>query len=263
MSERLQETVAGTSAARGIDPAEALTAGGGGELRTSPTERHARDLLLGGLTISSGAVDAISFVALGKVFTAFMTGNVAFLGLRVAGSSVAPGAEAILASMGAFAVGVFLSTRLLMRFKGSGTWPRSVTLALGVSLIPHAAFVAVWLAAGGQPSLHGIHVLLALWALAMGIQSAAVRSLHVEGVFTTAATATIIVLVGDIANWPVTGTERRRLAAVLVSLFIGATAGSLLLMHARIHAPLLPFVLTIAVVATAALVFRTRADPAR
>jgi uncharacterized membrane protein YoaK (UPF0700 family) len=266
MSERLQEQVAaGTGAARGVDPAEALTAGNGGELHTSPTaERRARDLLLGALTISSGAVDAISFVALGKVFTAFMTGNVAFLGLRVAGSSVAPGAEAILASMGAFAVGVFLSTRLLMRFKGSSdTWPRSVTLALGVSLIPHAAFVVVWLAAGGQPSLHGIHVLLALWALAMGIQSAAVRSLHVEGVFTTAATATIIVLVGDIANWPVTGVERRRLAVVLVSLFIGATAGSLLLMHARIHAPLLPFVLTIGVVATAAVVFRGRPDPAR
>jgi uncharacterized membrane protein YoaK (UPF0700 family) len=222
------------------------------------TEHGARDLLLGGLTISSGAVDAISFVALGKVFTAFMTGNIAFLGLRVAGSSVAPAAAAILSSMGAFAAGVYLSTRILMRVKATGTWPRSVTIALGVSLIPHAVFVAVWLASNGQPSTHGVHVLLALWALAMGIQSAAVRSLHVEGVFTTAATATIIVLIGDVANWRVTGAERRRLAGVLVSLFIGATAGSLLLVHARIHAPLLPFVVSVAVVVTAALVFRDR-----
>ena len=43
-----------------------------------------RDLLLHALTVSSGAVDAISFLALGKVFSAFMTGNIAFLGLRIA-----------------------------------------------------------------------------------------------------------------------------------------------------------------------------------
>src|SRR6476620_7535187 len=83
-----------------------------------------RNWLLDALTVSSGAVDAISFVALGKVFTAFMTGNIAFLGLRVAGSSVAPGGDAILASMGAFAVGIFLSTRIVMCSKASATWPR-------------------------------------------------------------------------------------------------------------------------------------------
>src|SRR5882762_9739295 len=100
----------------------------------SPTsEGSARDLLLDGLTVSSGAVDAISFVALGKVFTAFMTGNVAFLGLRVAGSSVAPSGDAILASMGAFAVGIYLSTRIVMRSKGSSIWPRRVTIAIGLS----------------------------------------------------------------------------------------------------------------------------------
>jgi uncharacterized membrane protein YoaK (UPF0700 family) len=222
----------------------------------SPTaERNARDALLAGLTVASGAVDAISFVALGKVFTAFMTGNIAFLGLRVAGSSVAPGGEAILASMGAFAAGVFVSTRIVMPSRGTCTWPRRVTIALGVSLIPHVGFVIVWLASNGQPSPQGIHLLLALWAFAMGIQSAAVRSLRVEGVFTTAATATIIVLVGDLAHLAVTDDERR-LASVLVSLFVGATAGGLLLVHAPIYAPVFPFVITLAVVATAAAVLR-------
>src|ERR1700704_3636102 len=97
----------------------------------SPTaERGARDLLLGGLTVSSGAVDAISFVALGKVFTAFMTGNIAFLGLRVAGAS-APGAVAILVSMAAFAVGVYVSTRIVKPSNGPGMWPQRVTAALG------------------------------------------------------------------------------------------------------------------------------------
>ena len=45
---------------------------------------------------------------------------------------------------------------------------------------------------------------------------------------------------------------------VLVSLAIGATAGGLLLIHAPIYAPVLPLVITIGVVATAASVFRYR-----
>jgi uncharacterized membrane protein YoaK (UPF0700 family) len=90
----------------------------------------------------------------------------------------------------------------------------------------------------------------------MGMQSAAVRRLHVEGVFTTAATATVIFLVGDITNWSATVAERRRLAGVLISLFIGATAGGLLLVHMYVYAPVLPFAITLLTVATAGIVLR-------
>src|SRR6202166_5360130 len=86
-------------------------------------ELRVRDLLLNALTVSSGAIDAISFLALGKVFSAFMTGNIAFLGLRVAGASHAPGGVAILVSMAAFAVGVYLSTREVNPSHGSGVCP--------------------------------------------------------------------------------------------------------------------------------------------
>src|SRR6266436_5774405 len=186
-----------------------------------------RDLLLNALTVSSGAIDAISFLALGKVFSAFMTGNIAFLGLRVAGASHAPGGVAILVSMAAFAVGVYLSTRVVKPSEGSGMWPQRMTVALGISLIAHAVFLVVWFASNGQPTIDIAHVLLGSWAFAMGIQSAAVRRLHVDGVFTTAATATIVFLAGDITNWSATVTERRRLSGVLLSLFVGATAGGL------------------------------------
>src|SRR5256712_13832528 len=98
--------------------------------------------------------------------------------------------------MAAFAVGVYLSTRIVKSAEGSGIWPQRVTVALGVSLIAHAVFLAVWFAVNGQPSINVAHVLLGSWGLAMGMQSAAVRTLEVEGVFTTAATATIIFLVG-------------------------------------------------------------------
>jgi uncharacterized membrane protein YoaK (UPF0700 family) len=220
-------------------------------------ELKARDRLLNALTISSGAVDAISFLALGKVFTAFMTGNVAFLGMRVAGAP-SPGAAAVLLSMGGFAVGVYLATRIVKPSAGASVWPHRVTLALGVSLIAHAAFLAVWFASDGRPSIDATYVLLAAWGLAMGIQSAAVRALHVDGVFTTAATATLIFLAGDIANWPATGAERQRLIGVLFSLFVGATAGSLLLVHAHIYAPLLPVAITVAAVAAASMASRER-----
>ena len=227
------------------------------KIQNQAVEPKVRDLLLNALTVSSGAVDAISFLALGKVFSAFMTGNIAFLGLRVAGAG-APGAVAILVSMAAFAVGVYLSARIVRPPEGSEMWPQRVTVALGISLIAHAAFLVVWFSSNGQPSTDVAHVLLGLWGLAMGMQSAAVRTLHVDGVFTTAATATIIFLVGDFTNWSATVTERRRRAGVLVSLFVGATAGGLLLVYAHIYAPVLPFVITVAAVATAAIFLRER-----
>src|ERR1700694_5520832 len=87
-----------------------------------------RDLLLNALTVSSGAVDAISFLALGKVFTAFMTGNIVFFGLRVAGASRAPGGVAISVSIAAFAVGVYLSTRIVKTSEPSGTWSQRITV---------------------------------------------------------------------------------------------------------------------------------------
>jgi uncharacterized membrane protein YoaK (UPF0700 family) len=228
-------------------------------LPPSPSKNiRTRDLLLNGLTFSSGAIDAISFIALGKVFTAFMTGNIAFLGLRIAGAG-GPGCVAILVSMAAFSIGVYLGTRVVRPNvqKAVGVWPHPVTSALALSLLGHAGFLVVWFAFRGQPPNDAAHVLLGLWAFAMGMQSAAVRSLHVEGVFTTAATATFIFVMGDFVNWSETAEERRRLWSVLIFLFLGALAGGLLLVHARIYAPVLPFVAT-GVVVTAATAFRNR-----
>ena len=220
-------------------------------------DTRVRDLLLNGLTFSSGAVDAISFLQLGKVFTAFMTGNIAFLGLRVAGAGGPPW-SAILSAMAAFALGAYLGT-LVVNSKGDGTsgvWPRHVTIALGLSLIGHIGFQILWLAVRGHPSTDVANWLIGLWGVAMGMQTAAVRSLHVEGIFTTAATATFIFFFGDFATWSRSAEEMRRLRGVLTSLFLGATAGGLLLVHAPIYAPALPLSVTLIVVAIAAVLFR-------
>lgn len=214
-----------------------------------------RNWLLDALTISSGAIDSISFLGLGKVFTAFMTGNVAFLGMGIAGNP-APRIVSVVAAMAGFAVGIFLATKITSsgEQKSGVAWSPRTTVALGVSLLFHLAFVAIWFANSGRPDASGntVPILLAVWALAMGMQSAAVRKLHVEGIFTTAATATFIFLFSAVASWNLTGDERRRMRGILISLLIGATAGAYLLFHAPIYAPVLPLVITVAVVLTAA-----------
>jgi uncharacterized membrane protein YoaK (UPF0700 family) len=233
-----------------------------------------RNWLLDALTVSSGAVDAVSFLALGKVFTAFITGNVAFLGMAIAsttGSAIygvaPPRIIWVLAALAGFAGGIYLGTKIVRSSRQLAThegerpngavWPHGTTFALGLSLLAHLCFVLIWFATSARPGDNIIPVLLATWALAMGMQSAAVRNLNVGGIFTTAATATFIFLFGAVANGvPITGDERRRMRGVLVSLAIGATVGGLLLIHAPVYAPVLPFVITIGVVAMAAKAFR-------
>ena len=96
----------------------------------------------------------------------------------------------------------------------------------------------------------------------MGLQSGAILALGVRGVFTTAATATLMFLSRDLASRPSSAADRRRLGGVLGGLPAGAAAGGLLLLHARACAPLLPLVMTGTVVAVAATTPLRRAQRA-
>jgi uncharacterized membrane protein YoaK (UPF0700 family) len=203
-----------------------------------------RDLRLIGLTLSSGAIDAISFVALGKVFTAFMTGNVVFLGLGVAEAG-GPDVLRVLMALAAFAAGVYVATRIVNGSRDTGTWSPGVTFALAGTVVLQAGFLALWVTVSGRPGSGSGAALVGLMALAMGLQSGAVASLAVKGVFTTAATATLIFVMRDLAGpRESTATERARLTGVLLALFAGAAAGGLLLVYARPYAPALPLVVT-------------------
>jgi hypothetical protein len=131
-------------------------------------------------------------------------------------------------------------------------------LSLGVTVVAQAAFATLWLSVGGHASLTATYFLLGISALGMGFQTAAVFSLGIQGVFTTAATATFTVLSGDSAHWSTTEPERHRLAGVLIALALGAVAGGLLMVHARDFAPLLPLCASALVVVTAVLRFPAR-----
>jgi uncharacterized membrane protein YoaK (UPF0700 family) len=230
-------------------------------LEARTRDRHhavlARNKLLLLLTLSSGAVDAICFLGLGNVFTAFMTGNFVFLGLRLAGAP-GPHTVSVIVALCAFSAGVCSATQLVSPASRSDVWPQRVTLALGVTVVAQVAFAALWLGVSGHASLTAACFLLGISALGMGFQTAAVFSLGIQGVFTTAATATFTVLSGDSAHWSNTEPERRRLAALLIALTLGAVAGGLLMVHARDFAPLLPLCASALVVVIGGLRFPAR-----
>jgi uncharacterized membrane protein YoaK (UPF0700 family) len=228
-----------------------------------------RDLLLMALTVSSGAIDAISYLGLGKVFTAFMTGNIVFLGMRTASAGDFDIVRITIA-LAAFSAGVLLA-RLTAKFlrnserrfgrnsdRGSGEWPRELATALGIVVIAQAGFLAVWAPTGGWPADGVADILVGMWALGMGVQSAAALSFGVTGIFTTAATGTLVILMDSVAAWSRPATERRRLAGVLVSLFSGAVTGGLLLKYTRAYAPVLPLMGAILALAIAARELRKR-----
>lgn len=209
-----------------------------------------RELVLAGLALSSGAIDAISYLGLGKVFTAFQTGNLVFLGL----SLVRAGGPVVwlpLISLAAFAVGVALGTRLLRPAHTSRRpWQRAL-VTLGLAALAEAGFLAGWAAVSGRPTGGTTEILIAVSALAMGLQSVAVLSLGLASIFTTAATATIVGLVSDLAGIQQVPRERIRLAGVLVGLVVGATVGGVLLTHVRVLAPLFPLLTILLVIAAA------------
>jgi uncharacterized membrane protein YoaK (UPF0700 family) len=219
---------------------------------------RSRDRLLVALTFSSGAVDAISIVALGKVFTAFMTGNLVFLAIGATGAGE-QNVRPVLLSLVAFSAGVLMARRIVGDINGREVWPGVVTGVLRLAALAQAGFLVVWIATSGHPAGGEVDVLLGLSAIAMGLQSGAVRALAVPGVFTTAATATVIGLMTDLAAHT-RSTDVARLSMVLGGLLAGAAAGGLLLIHLRTYTAVLPLAVTLLVIARASRGGLTRRD---
>ena len=73
-----------------------------------------RDALLLALTFAAGAVDAVSYLGLGQIFTANMTGNVVFLALAVGERSLLTALHSVGALIG-FCLGAIVAGRILAR----------------------------------------------------------------------------------------------------------------------------------------------------
>src|SRR5438874_2476016 len=90
------------------------------------------------LTFTTGLVDAVSYLGLGHVFTANMTGNVVLLGFGIAGSGGLP-VVAPLVSLGAFLVGAGGGGILAVRMAERHPSHVARALSIEVSLIGVAA----------------------------------------------------------------------------------------------------------------------------
>jgi uncharacterized membrane protein YoaK (UPF0700 family) len=233
--------------------------------RAAPAQLAIRDWLLVALSFASGCYEAICFLTFGKVFSGFQTGNIVFLGVGLAGTRppAGPNAVSVVISLAAFALGAVLAVAILKRFDGDQevedkdvvhVWPRRVSITLGAVLIVQLGFLAAWLTV--SPSTEAIYLMLALNAFGMGAQMNAVRSLHVPGISTTAATATFISLVSSIANRSLTGPAARRLAGEIAAIALGALLADWMLGHAYAYAALPPAIVIAIVVATASTVLK-------
>ncbi|MFD2348572.1 YoaK family protein [Nonomuraea ferruginea] len=128
------------------------------------------------LTIGTGAVDAASFIRLGGVFSSVMTGNLVVSGYAIGTADLAHLLTTVTAVIG-YVLGVAA---------GTGVAGRGGMIAvLGAELLALVAFAVGWEVTGGRPSAVALHVLLVLTAMAMGLQSAAMRALGGRRVVST------------------------------------------------------------------------------
>jgi uncharacterized membrane protein YoaK (UPF0700 family) len=180
------------------------------------------------LTLITGMVDAASFLMLGRVFVANMTGNVVFLGFALAG------AKGLLIPASLVGIGAFLAGGIgggLLGRRLGGHRGRLLRAALALQLALFFAAVVVATAGGGDPIEHARrYVLIALLAVAMGIQNATARRLAVPELTTTVLTMTLTGIAADsqLAGGKGAGLGRRVLA--VGAMLAGACFGALIVL---------------------------------
>jgi uncharacterized membrane protein YoaK (UPF0700 family) len=219
----------------------------------------ARDYRVVLLTITSGAVNAVSFLALGKVFSSVVTGNLVLLGVSATTHS-AP--EALHAGLGiaGYAAGILVAAPLAARRSHqAGTWPGSVTATLGVELVVLAGFCVGWELSAGHPHDGGQLALLIVAAAAMGMQSAAVR--HLGQMSSTYLTSTLLGVLAGLATRTKPEGLGRSLGA-LTAVVVGALIGGVLARSARAWLPV-AVLLPLAVVVAGSLLASRQADRSR
>jgi uncharacterized membrane protein YoaK (UPF0700 family) len=202
------------------------------------------------LAVTSGATDAVAFLALGGAFTSVMTGNLVLLGISLGQRDPVLAEQILLAVLG-YIGGCAAGVRIAGIARGDDpVWPPAVTRALVVETGLFLVYAIGWWGVGGDPGGAMKPLLLGVCAFALGIQSSAVRRFGVSGLSTTYLTGTLTTLVMRLAS----GGRLRDLAqhlALLMALVTGAVAVALLLrLRLGKFAPLvslLPLVVVLAI----------------
>jgi uncharacterized membrane protein YoaK (UPF0700 family) len=183
-----------------------------------------RALLL--LTLTTGLVDAASYLGLGHVFAANMTGNIVLLGFGIAGAGGLP-VVAPIVSLVAFLLGAGAGGRLA---RGVGARRRRhLLLALTIEALLVSA-AAVWAAVVDvHAGAFSGDVVIALLALGMGVRNTTVRAFAVPDLTTTVLTMTLTGLAADSPPFGGNGAGSVRRTAAVLAMLVGAVIGALLL----------------------------------
>jgi uncharacterized membrane protein YoaK (UPF0700 family) len=218
------------------------------------------------LTLVTGIVDAVSILALGRVFVANMTGNVVFAGFAITG---APGFSlgASLFALAGFLIGANLGGRMTARVGHDHALHLRAATVSELALLAAALIVAA--ASGGAAAAQGtlhlaagtatfgagvIDALAAILAVAMGIQNALARKLAVPDLTTTVLTMTLT----GIGHDPRSGRRGRatlsRRVLVVATMLAGGVAGAELVLNVSTIVPLALATGLLAVVAAGAAV---------
>jgi uncharacterized membrane protein YoaK (UPF0700 family) len=213
--------------------------------------------LLLALTFLTGLVDAFSYLVLGHVFVANMTGNVVFLGFALAG---APGFS-IAASVVALAS--FWSGALIGGKAGSrlgGHRGRLLNTAASIQAVFLAVSVVLGALAGNAMTAGFRYPLIVVLGIAMGIQNATARKLAVPDLTTTVLTLTITGTAADSALAGGKGSLSGRRLIAVAAMLAGGLLGAALVIHVRIVLPLVIALIVIVIVAATTRVLG-RSDP--
>lgn len=187
--------------------------------------RHPLALTLLSLTFTTGVVDSVSYLGLGHVFTANMTGNVVLLGFGLAGAGHLP-VLAPIVSLAAFLVGAAVAGRIAVHLKRADGPPLTLALVLETAFVAAAAVLASALKI--NPGTAAGYVTIALMALAMGIRNATIRKIALPDLTTTVLTMTLTGLASESPLGGGSGAGTTRRLAASGALLVGALAGGLL-----------------------------------
>jgi uncharacterized membrane protein YoaK (UPF0700 family) len=198
-------------------------------MASSPTTEKVIPYALLGMTAVTGLVDAVSFLSLGRVFTANMTGNIvllAFATAHVSGLSIARSLTALLA----FLVGATLGGRVMARGPADSQI-RFATQAflLEVAFLSAASFCGTGYRADLLDNSFQPFALIVLTALAMGTRNAAVRKLAIPDLTTTVLTLTITGIGADASLAKGTNPRLGRRVGSVAAMFLGAALGAVVI----------------------------------
>ncbi len=203
---------------------------------TVATDRATMSALIA-LTFTTGIIDAVSFLSLGHVFTANMTGNIVLLGFAVGGatglSAVRSGAS-LLAFMAGALIGGIINVR-----HSDWTQMRLLKRAIEIEVVLLLMATGVAASAGTKaeisPSL--TYGLIVLMGLAMGVRNAVVRKLAVPDLTTTVLTLTVTGIASDSSLAGGANPRWRTRVTAVITMFAGAATGAMFLRYG-VFAPL-------------------------